>query len=386
MSAARRRRALVQVLHLWLGLGLGAVFVVLGLTGSWLAFYPEIDRLRQPPTSVATSPPTLAAVVAALRAAEPARDGPWRIELAPTPDAPIKARYYRPAETRERGFAPLLVTIDPGTLAVGDRHFWGEGLSTWLYDLHYTLLLGAGGKTLLATLTLALIALLASGLYLWWPAPGRWRQALAIKRQASRPRRIYDLHVKPGVYALPLLLVLAGSGLMLLVPHWFAPAIAWLSPPTPAFQAPADAAAAPAISADAALAIARREFPAAEPRWLETPGRGHAAWRVQLRQPGEPNRRFPRTHVWIDPATGAILAIRDPLRQGAGDTLLAWLHPLHNGEAFGLAGRLVVCLSGLLPLLALVTGFLRWRHKREARATSARRRIDGGGPLAAKLR
>lgn len=36
----------------------------------------------------------------------------------------------------------------------------------------------------------------------------------------------------------------------------------------------------------------------------------------------------------------------------SGDTLMDWLHPLHNGEAFG-----------LLPLLALVTGFIRWRHK-----------------------
>ena len=44
-----------------------------------------------------------------------------------------------------------------------------------------------------------------------------------------------------------------------------------------------------------------------------------------------------------------------------------WLHPLHNGEAFGLAGRIIVLLCGMLPLLALVTGFTRWRHKRGIR-------------------
>jgi uncharacterized iron-regulated membrane protein len=52
---------------------------------------------------------------------------------------------------------------------------------------------------------------------------------------------------------------------------------------------------------------------------------------------------------------------------------LNWLHPLHNGEAFGLTGRILVFLSGLLPLVLFITGFLRWRHKRHAKAQMASR-------------
>ena len=55
----------------------------------------------------------LDAVVAALRTAEPQREGAWRIELPHTPDAPIQARYYQPVETRDRGFAPLMLTLSP---------------------------------------------------------------------------------------------------------------------------------------------------------------------------------------------------------------------------------------------------------------------------------
>ena len=90
-----------------------------------------------------------------------------------------------------------------------------------------------------------------------------------------------------------------------------------------------------------------------------------------MRQSGEPNRRFPRTNVWIDAVTGDILASRDPQQNSAGDTLMDWLHPVHNGEAFGLPGRIIAFACGLLPLLAFVTGIIRWRHK--AQSASAKR-------------
>jgi uncharacterized iron-regulated membrane protein len=49
------------------------------------------------------------------------------------------------------------------------------------------------------------------------------------------------------------------------------------------------------------------------------------------------------------------------------------MHPLHNGEAFGLGGRLLACVGGLLPVLACVTGWLRWQHKQRARKATAGR-------------
>lgn len=50
-----------------------------------------------------------------------------------------------------------------------------------------------------------------------------------------------------------------------------------------------------------------------------------------------------------------------------GDSFLAGLHPLHSGEALGLAGRWLVPLSGLLPAALFTTGLIRWRHKVRAR-------------------
>lgn len=63
--------------------------------------------------------------------------------------------------------------------------------------------------------------------------------------------------------------------------------------------------------------------------------------------------------------------MRDGRREQAGDVLLNWLHPLHSGEALGLAGRLLVLLSGIGTVLLAVTGLLRWamRGSRPARDT-----------------
>jgi uncharacterized iron-regulated membrane protein len=48
--------------------------------------------------------------------------------------------------------------------------------------------------------------------------------------------------------------------------------------------------------------------------------------------------------------------------------VLAWLFPLHSGEAFGYAGRALWTLFGLLPPLLFATGtWLWWKRRRAAK-------------------
>ena len=84
--------------------------------------------------------------------------------------------------------------------------------------------------------------------------------------------------------------------------------------------------------------------------------------------------RFPKTHLYLDQYTGKELAVYDP-RVDWGDTILDWLVPLHDGKAFGMTGRVIVMLEGLIPLLLFVTGFLRWNQKRVLRNSAREKRI-----------
>lgn len=357
-------------LHLWMGVVLGAWFVLLGLTGSLLVFYPQIDRWLDPAhqvTGPCTPAPSGEAVYAALRASEPARTGPWRIELPRARGMAYDARYNRPAERADRAFAPLMVTVDACTLQVTSRRFWGDYPMTWLYDLHYQLLLGARGEVLVGIAGLLLLFSLGSGVYLWWPR-GSWRAALRPQWRRGIQRATYDWHTRTGVYGLVLLVVLTGTGVLLALPDYANPVIHRLSPLQPMQQAVSRwQEDQPRLPLDAALRIAEGALPQAQARWIETPSGSGGSYRVRLWQPGEPSERFPLSYVWVDPSDGRVLAIQDARARHAGNALLAWLHPLHNGEAFGLVGQWLAVAAGLLPLVLFVTGLMRWRHKARRR-------------------
>lgn len=370
-------------LHLCLALSVGLVFVLAGLTGSVLVFYVEIDRWLNPQLLVdAGAGPRQSheAVFRALHAAHPARDGSWRLEMPLSDTAPVTARYYRPAETAHRAFAPLMVSVDPVRLEVRASRLWGDTAMTWLYDLHYALLLDRDGRTALGVIGIALMLSLASGVVLWWPRAGRYAGALAFKRRAGSARRTYDLHKLGGIYGVAVLAVVVASGVLLELSQWVNPLIDRASPlfRTPSVQS-LGAAGTPRLAVDDAVRVALLNFPGATLRWIETPDGPSGTYRVNLRAGDEPGVRFPRTNVWIDQYSGEVLAIRDRQFNSAGDTLLDWLHPLHNGEAFGMAGRIVVAISGLIPLLLFVTGVMRWQQKRRARRAAPQRPKSGAG-------
>ncbi|NOT85988.1 MAG: PepSY domain-containing protein [Methylococcaceae bacterium] len=358
--------------HLYLGLSVGLLFVLIGLSGSLLVFYVEIDELINPVLQISrvpvTAPKTYEAIFQALRIRHPERTGAWRLEVPRHAQAPLIARYYKPIETEHLVFAPLMASVNPYSAEVTSSRFWGEFLMTWIYDFHYTLLLDSTGKTIMGIGGGFLLLGLGTGLYLWWPAPSKLRMALSIKKAASKPRFIFDLHKLNGVYGFVILALLILSGILLELPDFFNPGIERLSP---LYQSKNTISMPQSdksrITLDQAIAFAVEKFPKATLRWIETPHNEIGSYRIMLYQHGEPSKRFPKTTLWIDQYSGVILSVRNPANHSAGDHFLSWLHPLHSGEIAGLPGRWVVLISGFMPLILYVTGFMRWRQKRRAK-------------------
>ncbi len=384
-STRLRWRERWRRLHLWLGLSLGGVFVLLGLTGSVLVFYPEVDAWLNPPLAWQEADGCVTAwepVLQALRRAQPGRERGWRIELPPQGCGMVTARYLLPVETAGQFFAPLLITLHPRTLEPVATRFWGESVVTWLFNLHYTLLAGASGRTVVGVLGLMFTVSLLSGLVLWWPTSTlQWRTAWRWKRGAGRVRRTWEQHRLAGAYGWALLMVLGITGALLALPDWVEPVVARLSPPLPmpkAQRSMVPVAGAKPLSLDAALAAAQARFPRAVARWVDTPDAPEGSYRVRMHQPGEPSQRFPKTLVWLDAYSGAVLAVHDARQASAGDIFLAWLHPLHNGEVLGLPGRLLACVGGLLLPCLWWTGLRRWADRqRGQRARHASGRTGG---------
>ena len=365
----RLRRA-VRKLHMWLGLGLGGVLVLLGLTGSILAFYPELDALLHPEIRVeAAFPPDWDRAMATVRRTYPEKNGPWRFEVTGKPGA-IPARYYDPPERAGHAFRPMMVWLSPDGGTVLRRDYWGEYAATFVYDLHYRLLLGKIGGKVLGWLGFGLLALLISGLWAWWPR-GSWRKALRIKRHGPPQRALRDWHKLTGLSGLVVLAILTITGIVLELPDESDAALNALGLPVDlgvhVHHSEPELGTAPVIPPSQAIDAARAVLPEARIAWIETPSSRGGSYRLCMQVPGDPSPRFPHSFVWVDGATGRVMAVQDARDGAAGTTVNNWIHPLHDGSFGGLAGRMVAAFSGLLPLVLFVTGFLRWRAMRRLR-------------------
>lgn len=362
-----RLRRSVRKLHLWLGLTLGGLFVMLGLTGSVLVFYPELDALLHPEIRVeGKEPPDWNRALATVRAAYPDKDGPWRFEVTGKPGA-IPARYYNPPERPGHAFRPMMVWLSPDGARVLRRDYWGEYAMTFVYDLHYRLLLGELGGKIIGWLGFGLLALLISGLWVWWPR-GSWLKALRFKRHAPPQRSMRDWHKLSGLLGLVFLLILTVTGIMLELPKESDAALGAIGLPVdhaphvygPATSADGDHMALPSQAIHAVSKV----MPNARVAWIETPSANGGAFRLRMQVLGDPSYRFPHSFVWVDAKSGKVVAIQDARRSEAGTAINNWVHPLHDGSAGGLVGRLLAALAGFIPLVLFVTGWRRWRIRR----------------------
>lgn len=384
MSGRIRLRSVWRTVHLYTGLFAGAVLVLLGLTGSLLVFDHAIDEQLNPgllTTEGAGPYRPLDAIVAAARTAHPEED-PALLMMPRTEGGVFVARFDR-RTTAGGALTRVEMAIDPYTAGVLGQREWGAYPLSFIYKLHYTLWLGETGETLVGIVGLLLLVSLATGLYLWWPLAwplrnGKLRRAITLKRGAGSARRNFDLHKMGGVYGALMLLVIAFSGVYMAFPEYVRPIVERFSALTggPAPVALPRPEATP-ISVARAVAIAGNIFPGAELKGVGLPQGPQGVYAVTLRQPGEAKKSWGGSRVWIDPYTGEVLAVRDPGKMTAGDVFLEWQFPLHNGEILGLAGRVLVFITGFTPLLLYVTGIKMWLRRRRSNARAPLRAAGG---------
>lgn len=374
---ARWRRAWLRV-HRWAGLLAGLWLVVIGLSGSFLAFYPEIDRWLNPdwttPQGRTAAPVPMQQVLDSAGRAMPDRFVHSVFPAAGPHD--VHHVWLTPAAEDQGRMWEVLVDPSDGRVlghreAVPTRDFSRRNLTNAVYTLHYQLLLGDTGSTLVGTLGLLLLLSAVTGIVVWWPRSGSagrgWAQALRIKRGARGIRLHFDVHRVAAAYSVLLLAVVAFTGVTM---SFGTPTRAVLEAVSSVRALPQDPLApseAAPIDADGALALARHAAPGTTVRCLWLPGASGPAWRVSLLEPRGIAAAGGRGELWLHPEGGAVLAHWRHADGSGADTYLAWQLPLHDGSVAGLPGRIVVCLLGFVPLVLAVTGSVIWWRKRAAR-------------------
>lgn len=351
-------RKLILRLHLLIAL-IGRVFILLlGLTGSVLAFEPELDRLFHPQMSYVKPSGSILSLREIGEAASKQFTG-----------EPIVA--YLPSESPNLSFEVILprgiVCVNQYTGEVLGTRLRGQTVFGLARDLHVRLASGDVGRIVMRCSGVAMLVSLISGLYLWWPARrvgigGGWRAA----------RFWFDLHTSLGILSLAPLLVLALTGTVLGFNDQAAALLDKALGASPvsgkqSVERQLMPSAAEVITADQAVAIARAQIPGAIASRVQMPQYG-GVYRVSLDYPGD---RVAGDHnfVAIDPANGRVIFSTRSSGLSSSERILATNEAIHTGEVLGMPSRIVAWLSCVVVPVQLVSGLLLWlRRKRRARS------------------
>ncbi len=371
--------AILRRIHRWIGLTLTVPLILQALTGLILAADPFVSAIKHVPaaTGSLTAPGyrrdvDAKAVLAAAHAAVPSNQQPSRWRMLP--DAIVAIDFIMPGQRQPAS--------QVGVDALSTKVLWvrqdPDSFYRWAHGLHETLLMGLQGRSIIGWIGVGLLLLALSGIPLWWPPRRRWKTGFTVTPGARGWRLQRELHGATGIWMLLLLLMQSVSGIALAFPQT-ARAIVGLPTQQPGGGRPAGGVGLDSDHAIAAgIAAAEARFPHATVQDLRLPSVAERPMFAFLRVEGD-SETAPRATVTMDMSTARVLSAQDPQQAPAGLSVLAWLRAMHDGSAAGPAGRLVICLFGLVLPLFPVTGLAMWMLRRRQRRRRDRSAVTAAG-------
>ena len=376
-----RLRSWLILAHKTIGLTLGPIFMMIGLSGSILVYREALDEWLNPDlihieTGPGQSYRSIDDIFNAAKGAMPPGAKPERITMSRHSMAATVVTYL--SETDDLDTFVYDVFVDPYRAKVkgqrlkihGDDRF-SQPLVQILMDFHWTLLLGENKAFLIGGIAIFIFLSILIGLILWWPVNGNWRLGLKIKWSATNQRLIFDLHRVTGIYLGSILLMSLFTGAAMIFKPVTRDLVSLISPvmDNKDFGKSRPLDVTTPIDVGAAVRIADKVFPEGKLHWILLPTSPTGVYIVGKQSLQEPNRSQTFRNVGIDQYSGVITRVQDRDTYRMGDKFMEWLFPLHSGEVLGEIGRSVYVLLGLTPLVLFVTGLLRWISKNRARTS-----------------
>ena len=356
-------RKLLFNLHLYVALVAGVFIVILGLTGSIMAFEQELDHVLHWKLTYVTPQPRalsladLTGIVTRAYPGEPVRA--YGISTSP-------GIGYQVA-TRQR-----TVFLNQYTGEILGTTSGPDGITTFLgnvHQLHLRLLIrnkADTGGLVQSCAGVGLIFLSLSGLYLWWPA-----KRMKIQWKGSARRSWFDLHNAMGIVSFVFMLILATTGTIIgfeekSTPFFFKMTGSTPSPRPPRNSAPHAPDARP-VTPDQALEIARAKLPGVAPFFIDVPA-PNGVYFIRARFP-EDRTSGGRSQVVVDQYSGKVLFAQGSRTAPAGARMVIANRAIHTGEIFGVPSQMLASVASLMAVVQLVSGVVMWWKRRSAAAS-----------------
>lgn len=373
MIKARKRsfRSALRIWHRWFGIVVGIWLLLLAVSGCVITWYNEVDTALNPDwRSLEQSTPAnvkIENLVAKSEAHLPGatfsmiqypshdKDTFWLFGRAPNPQGGfMRVQVFAHPQTGD-----VLGWRESGKISLDRRHF-----ADFFYGFHTDFLLGP-----IAAWVIGLIGLLwvfdhIASLILSFPKGAKVMSAFKIKGKRLSLRRLFDWHRAKGVWAFPLTLTVAFTGLVLSWPGPSRILVNNISPITGRLHEtwPDLKPLTTPISIDAAIDISGtpkdkihslRFYP------------DHHAYAIRTFDEKDVDNQG-RLWTYVSMVDGRQVAQRHDVGVTAGDKFFSWQYALHSGHAFGLVGRILIFISGLIVIALFITGLkLVFRRRRK---------------------
>ncbi len=357
---SRKLRQVAFTLHQYIGLVVGLLLIIVGLTGSLLVFQHEIDQfLVQRQCGQVIPQQQRVSIESVLNTVKTAySDRPDlklnSIDIHPENNV-YKVRFFASDDKRTEVF----VNSYTGKI-LGDR-IWDNSLIGVTFKLHFALLAGRTGEIIVGIAALLLLILSITGIILW----SGWRKLISgFKiRWRSHPKRVnFDIHKVAGIVTAIFLAFTAFTGFCWNFSEVAEPAIYAITLTPNAAKPVSVPIAGTPLGITQIIQTADAALPGAETTFINLGKKPENAIAVYKKRPQELNE-YGDSVVYLDRYSGKILKLQDGLNLSLADKVLNSFSPLHYGTFWGLPTRILYIFVGLAPLILFVTGYALWRYR-----------------------
>ena len=391
-------RQFFVVMHRWAGLYLALWLSIVGLTGAVLAFFPELERTFAPPSNIgAEAGQSLLLAEQLVQAATSHAKPGMLVGYAPLKVEPDTAfRVFFAAPEAKAGAEPESeeILLNPYTSAIivdDSEETLAMTILFTIYDLHYTLLLGEIGRTILGISALIWTIDCFVGGYLTFPVRRkaavagqkswfhRWRPSWLIRRKTNGYKFSFDLHRAGGLWVWAMLLVFAWSSVAFNLGQVYTPVMKVFGYQD--FEAESVSTLPPGAAItdwQQALRIARADATSfgAQSGFTVKSENGmnydiaRGFYRYNFVSSAD-NETIHTSEIVVDGRTGAVVQRLTAANRPTANALTDWILALHMARWGGLAFKIFVSFMGLLITALCVTGVIVWMKKRSARLRRA---------------
>lgn len=370
----------MRKLHRVAAFTFGILFCLLGLSGSWLVFYPELDALL---LGVGTQTPTHGDIAwqrildesdVALRSGSgmtvmqrPFGDHGPVLVMSQTGPSMVSSDFH------QAYLDPTHATVLATKSVLSATQPWYLNITGVMVEIHTAAALGSAGYPLIAFVGVWLLIMLLAGAWMTWPRGRRWRAMFRLQAPAGSKAFLSELHRVSGLYAVAFLAVIVLTGIYFSLRPYVENVLSKVVAVTtalPVHHSPPPGAHASTFTLDEIVDQARARFPSRRLQAITLMRGGATSYTVSLAAQDNATAVIGATELSFD-ASGVMQYVRDPAQETAADRVLRWARPLHTGAAFGWPGRATLFMLGLLPTVFFATGVTIWLRERRRRTRSA---------------